>query len=128
MGRRMCQPRLDLARLLRRSGLDEAVSIRPTSNAEYSYEVLAPNTIMAELVGRPRDVICRWQREGGIPLRAAEDCCDALGLHPVEVWGDDWIDAVEAYGEALSATRARLLGLDPNPPPGAPQRPRAAHK
>lgn len=32
----------------------------------------------------------------GITLAAADRICDRLGVHPTEIWGDDWLTAVLA--------------------------------
>lgn len=64
--------RLPLEPLLIRSGLDQA-----------------PQTTLAGLIAQTFRTVSRWAADG-IPLKAAEDACDALSVHPCEVWGDDW--------------------------------------
>lgn len=50
------------------------------------------NSALAAWIGVSRRAVVRWQLEG-IPLPAAEDACEVLGLHPSEVWGDEWLYA-----------------------------------
>ncbi len=96
-----CQPRLPLEPLMVLAGADRAVTTWSQSGDSpsfyrgqegASYSQSSPLTTLAELIGASRRTVCRWM-SAGIPLRAAEDACDALSLHPCEVWGDEWIDA-----------------------------------
>ena len=48
----------------------------------------------ARRVGIDRAQLLRWRREGGITLDGADRIADALGLHPTELWGDDYWNAV----------------------------------
>lgn len=87
------QPHLELAALLRMSGLDHAtVACKSAWHNDCSYEVDAPQTILAEVLGTSLRTVGRWA-SGGIPLSAAEDAAHVLGLHPCEIWGNDWIEA-----------------------------------
>ena len=89
------QPHLELAPLLTRSGCDHATVSTAVSSGTYHEGVVhqaAPQTVLAELLGVSRRAVSRWAMSG-VPLRSAEDACDRLGIHPCEVWGDDWIDA-----------------------------------
>lgn len=94
-------PHLPLEPLLARSGVASAVSFAELGHAwdlgaaEGTQEVPSPMTTLSELTGFSTRALHRWARSG-VPLRSAEDACDALGLHPAEVWGDGWIEAVEA--------------------------------
>lgn len=42
-----------------------------------------------------REDLWRLERDG-VTLRMADRICDALGVHPIELWGDDYLAAVEA--------------------------------
>lgn len=105
------QPRLPLLPLLKHTGLDQAVVLfhRNDTNSyrgEYLQERPAPQTLLAELVGQNRRTVNRWAVDG-IPLPAAEDACDLLGVHPCNVWGDVWIEAVLSLDDdAADAERA----------------------
>lgn len=44
---------------------------------------------IAELAGVSRRTVVRW-RHIGIPLELADRAACALGLHPANVWGDQW--------------------------------------
>lgn len=66
----------------------------------------APPRELAALFGVQTHHVYRW-RADGLTLHAAEDACDRLGVHPCEVWGDDWIKA------ALDGT---VRTIAPHPP------------
>lgn len=40
--------------------------------------------------GWTTDTWRRAEAQGGLPLCKADEWCCALGMHPVEVWGDLW--------------------------------------
>lgn len=44
---------------------------------------------LARAAGVPRETIQRWKREG-VTVNGADLVADALGLHPAEIWGDDF--------------------------------------
>lgn len=60
------------------------------------------NSDVARVVGVSRRTVARWQR-CGVPLDATESACDALGLHPCEVWGDEYLYAASCPVAALTA-------------------------
>ena len=45
--------------------------------------------ILSEFVGCSRITVGRWGRQG-VPVSVADEVACALGLNPVEVWGDEW--------------------------------------
>lgn len=45
---------------------------------------------LARALGCTDRTIDRWQT-GGIPLYSADEAATAAGLHPMNVWGDDWL-------------------------------------
>lgn len=47
------------------------------------------STVVAEACGTTRSSIRRWQETGLNPI-VADRVCARLGLHPADVWGDDW--------------------------------------
>lgn len=110
------QPLLPLKELMVSSGLDRVSS--PAQHlrdgrwdkSQWTYLHAAPMQALAEHAGRDRRTCHRWAKEG-LPLSIAEDLCDILGLHPVEVWGDAWIMAVLAADpeEEAAWTRASCV-------------------
>lgn len=52
--------------------------------------VPSPTSTFARRVGVSRRAVARWKRSGMIARYVAEQVCDSLGVHPVEVWGDDY--------------------------------------
>lgn len=57
---------------------------------------------LAESIGVSRRNVIRW-KHSGVPVNAAESACDALGLHPCEVWGDEYLYAASCPVAALTA-------------------------
>lgn len=47
------------------------------------------NTVVAEACGTTRNAVRRWHENGVHPV-VADRVCARLGLHPADVWGDDW--------------------------------------
>lgn len=45
--------------------------------------------MVAEACGTTRSSVRRWQETGLNPI-VADRVCARLGLHPADVWGDDW--------------------------------------
>lgn len=70
-------------------------TIAPTRNG-YSFSVL--NALagrptageFARRVGRSRRTIERWKAADAIPKDAADTAAIAFGLHPANVWPDQW--------------------------------------
>src|SRR4051812_36183159 len=87
-------PRLPFGPLIRLSRVEEAVTERVfLFNSDVDATQPCPALAFSEATGCSRRAYHRWQTEG-IPLSSAEQACDRLGLHPCEVWGDEWIVAV----------------------------------
>lgn len=87
-------PRLPFGPLVRLSRVEEAVTTFAFGyNPETECDLPCPARAFSEATGFSRRAYARWQVEG-IPLSSAEQACDRLGLHPCEVWGDEWIVAV----------------------------------
>lgn len=63
---------------------------------------------LAELLGMSRRNLTRYVQQG-MSMRVAERFCDRLGLFPVEVWGDDWLDAVVMFELWRQVARAFRL-------------------
>lgn len=93
---------LPLDDLLVYTGYDQAVT--PTARqtdpsiafcylGENTRDVPSPLSTLAEVLGVHRRTTGRWAVTG-ISLYQAEKACDVLGIHPCEVWGDAWIEAV----------------------------------
>jgi hypothetical protein len=87
----------------------------------------------AELLGVTDRTIQRWR--DGIPIAAAVELADHLGMHPVELWGDDYIalpaDPYDVIGWHVRRARialdtrhahgARPCPSTPRPTPGCSQ-------
>lgn len=97
---RTAEPRLPFADLMRASGCSSATVSGPTRptrdfmgvDRTRDFDQGAPVTLLAELIGVSRRTLHVWKRQD-VPLSAAENACDALGLHPCEVWADAYLDA-----------------------------------
>lgn len=48
---------------------------------------------LAKLVGTTRNTLMRWRRLDAIPIYSADRACAALNVHPMCIWGDDWLEA-----------------------------------
>lgn len=44
----------------------------------------------AEACGVTQRTVCRWRSGSGVDRRIADAVAVRVGLHPAEVWGDDW--------------------------------------
>lgn len=75
--------------------------LRPLLTAAARRADVSSISAAARLLGKERTV-WRWQRDGGIPLASALKLADELGIHPVEIWGDDYI--------AIPADPADVIG------------------
>jgi hypothetical protein len=58
--------------------------------------------LFAEMVGTTSRAVTRWRKEGQVPWLSADEAAVNLGLHPILVWGDDWLN-VKGDFEALQA-------------------------
>lgn len=58
-------------------------------------------TGLADESDTPRASVLRWGRNGAIPYRAAIEICDALRIHPTEVWGRQWHAATALVTEGV---------------------------
>lgn len=48
---------------------------------------------LGERVGAAGRTVARWKAAGRIPYRSAEAAADALGVHPIHLWGVDYLAA-----------------------------------
>lgn len=53
-----------------------------------------------------RGTVHRWRDEGRILLHPADRVATALGVHPIEVWGDTWLDVPDVRVPAVTVTRS----------------------
>lgn len=44
---------------------------------------------LADILGVERQTLRRW-KETGVPLLKADRLACKLGMHPAEIWGEDW--------------------------------------
>lgn len=61
---------------------------------------------LSDLTGIHADTLSRYRRWDRITLAAADRCAVAIGRHPVEIWGDLWIDDDELARCAALGPRA----------------------
>jgi hypothetical protein len=67
------------------------------------HRVAGLGSAMPILTGRHARQLYRWRSEGGIPVNDADEIACRLGMHPIELWPDEWEvpdveEAVEAAG------------------------------
>jgi transcriptional regulator with XRE-family HTH domain len=46
----------------------------------------------ARMINVTQRAINRWKSKGGIPWTSADEAAIAIGLHPMLVWGDAWLN------------------------------------
>lgn len=69
------------------------------------------DTVLAEMVGVSSRAVARWRaNDNRLPWATADTTAVALGLHPVAVWGDDWV-ALDA-GILDGTDRAAIREMD----------------
>jgi len=49
---------------------------------------------LQRLLGVDRRTSHKWRAQGGMPLHAADRLAVAAGVHPVDIWGDEWFTAI----------------------------------
>ena len=62
----------------------------------------------ARMINVTERAVTRWKKQGGIPWTSADEAAIAIGLHPLLVWGDDWLN-VKGDFEKLAAEAEREL-------------------
>lgn len=65
-------------------------------------------TEFARRIGTTTVAVNRWQRQGGIPWVSADEAAISIGLHPLLVWGDAWLN-VKGDFDKLAAQAERDL-------------------
>jgi hypothetical protein len=65
----------------------------------------------AMMVGSSPRTLKRWRSEGKIPWLSADQMAIALGLHPILVWGDEWLALDEDYVRAEISKEMRKLAV-----------------
>lgn len=58
-----------------------------TKGTEYHYD-----GEIARLVGVDRVTVMRWRQKGCLTIDAADRLACALDLHPIVIWGDDYVN------------------------------------
>jgi len=67
------------------------------------------NTVMfAEMIGTTARNVNRWRKNGGIPWHSADKAAIALGLHPILVWGDEWLNVRGDFEVLASQAMAEM--------------------
>lgn len=52
--------------------------------------------------------VMRWKKQGGIPWVSADEAAIAVGLHPMLVWGDDWLNVKGDFDRLARQATAEL--------------------
>lgn len=110
MGRKWSDVRLPVGPLLAISGAKHAVARQRYGTVEAS-GVPAPITSLATRIGFRRESICRWVREGGIPIHQADVAAVRCGFHASEVWGLEWWSACFAQERLETAATEHRQGI-----------------
>lgn len=63
---------------------------------------------LARLVGTSNEAVSRWNVSGEVPWISADVAAIRLGLHPILVWGDDWLNVKGDYERLSRAVDAEL--------------------
>lgn len=87
------EPLWNLARS--RSGLEQSAEV---SSANVGFN----STVFASLCNTSTKAVGRWKKDKAIPWSSADSAACALGVHPSEVWGDDWSDVKGDLAEIAS--------------------------
>lgn len=74
------------------------------------------DVFFAEMVGASPRSIKRWRSVGEVPWISADQMAVALGLHPVLVWGQEWLDLDADYVQTQIAKEMRKLGTSARQP------------
>lgn len=67
-----------------------------------------PHLRAAPLLGVTHRQLCRWLRHG-VPITSADNVAVAAGYHPLEVWGQAWIDAERIHEDDTDEGWAELF-------------------
>lgn len=81
------KPRLPFGPLF--DALPTRLEVRPCGRMDQECEIGTPRQVADALGIAPRTAY-RWRSEG-IPVDDADRLAIALGMHPIEIWGDDWL-------------------------------------
>ncbi len=65
----------------------------------------------ARMINVTERAISRWKKQGGIPWMSADEASISIGLHPLLVWGDDWLN-VKGDFDKLAAQAIREIERD----------------
>ena len=65
-------------------------------------------TEFARRIGSTTQAVNRWRRNGRIPWVSADEAAVAIGLHPILVWGDDWLNVKGDFDRLAAQATADL--------------------
>lgn len=66
------------------------------------------NTEFARRVNTTVVAVNRWKKQGGIPWVSADEAAVAIGLHPLLVWGDAWLNVKGDFDRLAAQATAEL--------------------
>lgn len=63
----------------------------------------------AEMVGYNIKAVKRWKKDDAVPWTSADRATICMGVHPMAVWGYDWLDVQEDYDAVASGEMDKVL-------------------
>lgn len=66
------------------------------------------NAEFARRVNTTVVAVNRWKKQGGIPWVSADEAAIAVGLHPLLVWGDAWLNVKGDFERLAAQATAEL--------------------
>ena len=63
------------------------------------------SVMFSEMTGFNKRAIKRWRDMDSIPWISADEAATKLGLHPMHIWGVDWLDVKGDYEQIASGSR-----------------------
>ena len=63
----------------------------------------------ANMIGVSERALHRWRERGGIPWTTADEAAIAIGLHPMLVWGDAWLNVKGDYDQIRATAEREMI-------------------
>ena len=77
----------------------EAIGIHPDDDIDMHTHWIKGSKLIAMRVGVSKEAIRRWAEKDEIHYLKADRAACRLGLHPMTVWGDDWLRISPSHKE-----------------------------